>query len=57
MAHECPDCGQMCYCGSDCDDCCFNFEEDIIHCTHCEGKELENDEWEDKYWMPEEDTK
>lgn len=35
MAHECPDCGQTCYCNGDIDDCCFNFEEDVINCTHC----------------------
>ena len=34
MAHTCPDCGQTCYCGGDIDDCEFNFEEDVINCTH-----------------------
>jgi len=35
MAHECPECGQMCYCGSDIDDCLLNCEEDVVGCTHC----------------------
>lgn len=24
MAHECPECGMVCYCGGDIDDCEFN---------------------------------
>ncbi len=39
MAHECPECGQQCYCGGDIDDCCNNFEEDVINCVHCLGHE------------------
>ena len=35
MAHECPDCGYTCHCNGDIDDCCFNFEEDIVRCKHC----------------------
>jgi hypothetical protein len=34
MAHNCPECGQVCYCGGDIDDCCLNFEENVIHCQH-----------------------
>jgi hypothetical protein len=34
MAHECPECGQMCYCGGDIDDCCYNFDNHVINCTH-----------------------
>jgi hypothetical protein len=34
MAHTCPECGQVCYCGGDIDDCCFDFEENVIRCTH-----------------------
>lgn len=41
MAHECPDCGQTCYCNGDIDDCCFNFPEEVEKCTHCLGKENE----------------
>lgn len=43
MAHECPECGQMCYCCGDIDDCCNNFEEDVINCTHYLECEKEND--------------
>jgi len=43
MAHECPCCGQCCYCNGDIDDCLNNFEEDQDNCTHC-------DEWEDEAW-------
>lgn len=35
MGHSCPDCGQMCYCGGDIDDCCFDFDEDVAQCSHC----------------------
>ena len=41
MAHECPECGQTCYCNGDIGDCCFNLEEYVILCTHCEGVEDE----------------
>ena len=34
MAHECPECGQTCHCNGDIDDCCNNFEEDVINCQH-----------------------
>jgi hypothetical protein len=48
MAHECPDCGQTCFCNGDIDDCENNFEEDVINCTHCLlGKE--DDEPEDVF--------
>lgn len=32
MAHECPDCGSLCYC--DWEDCFNNFPGDIENCTH-----------------------
>ena len=35
MAHACPDCGQLCHCNGDIDDCEFNFPEDVMRCTHC----------------------
>lgn len=34
MAHECPDCGELCYC--DMEDCLNNFPDDIDNCTHYE---------------------
>lgn len=44
MAHECPECGQVCYCGRDIDDCLFNFEEDVMRCNHWKQCEQEDDE-------------
>ena len=44
MAHECPECGQTCYCGGDIDDCCFNFEEDVMRCDHYKQCEQEDDD-------------
>ena len=41
MAHECPECGQTCYCNGDIGDCCFNLEEDFIFCDHWKQCELE----------------
>lgn len=35
MSHECPECYQTCYCNGDIDDCCFNFDRDVLRCTHC----------------------
>lgn len=34
MAHECPDCGMVCRCGGDIDDCILNSEEDVVKCNH-----------------------
>ena len=47
MAHECPECGQTCYCNGDIDDCCFNFEDAVMRCDHwkqCEQEEEIGDE-------------
>ena len=49
MAHSCPDCGQVCFCGGDIDDCTNDFEEDVLNCTHCE------DELDDEVLGDEED--
>lgn len=38
MAHECPDCGMVCHCGTDIDDCVFNLDQDIDNCSHCDCK-------------------
>jgi hypothetical protein len=42
MAHTCPECGQQCYCNGDIDDCCFDFDEDVMNCTHCDNVEDED---------------
>jgi len=44
MAHECPECGQMCYCNGDVDDCCHNFDGDVMRCEHWKQCEQEIDE-------------
>ncbi len=43
MCHECPDCGQMCYC--DGDDTYMDYDDD---CLHCLGVVEEDDEQEDE---------
>lgn len=35
MAHECPTCGQTCYCNGDIDDCCFADRKAEANCVHC----------------------
>ena len=53
MAHECPECGRVCHCNGDIDDCCHNFRADQDRCTCCrdidydEYDEYLDDEWED----------
>jgi len=48
MAHSCPACGMICYCGLDIDDCLFDFDADVDACTHCD----EDGEcaYEEEYW-------
>ena len=36
MAHECPECGQVCYCGGDIDDLCLNDDASVNRCSHCD---------------------
>lgn len=47
MAHSCPECGQMCYCGGDFDDCCFDGTPEEMACTHCPIDGSDDDDWED----------
>lgn len=44
MSHECPDCGELCFCGSDIDDCMNNLEKDVMNCTHECAPESEDDD-------------
>lgn len=39
MAHECPDCGQTCYCHGDIDDCIFDNSSEQNVCDHCPDDE------------------
>ena len=46
MAHECPECNQVCYCNGDIDDCLLNLPHDQNCCIHftqpeCSGFESE----------------
>jgi len=47
MAHECPECGQVCHCNGDIDDLILNDEDDIINCNHyqtCEDYDFDYDD-------------
>ena len=51
MAHECPECDCVCYCGGDIDDLLLNDHDDIIACTHylkreCDGYEMTDEEYD-----------
>ena len=50
MAHSCPDCGQICYCGGDIDDIDFGDDTDEAElCTHCPTFVDDFDECDDDY--------
>lgn len=44
MAHSCPDCGMLCYCGGDIDDCEFDDTPEQMRCGHCADRDNDNDE-------------
>lgn len=46
MAHECPECGLVCHCGSDIEDCLMNNEEDVQACIHCADLPTKDDEFD-----------
>lgn len=47
MAHECPECGHICHCGGDFDDCCWTGTPEQMACTHCpEGYFFDDDDFE-----------
>lgn len=50
--HTCPDCGQACYCGADCDDHDTGDEcvEDCIHYLRCENTMEDDGGWEPEGW-------
>jgi hypothetical protein len=47
MAHECPDCGQVCHCSGDIDDCVFNVDSYVEACVHCMGVDEPPDDGDD----------
>jgi hypothetical protein len=51
MSHECPDCGELCFCNGDIDDCCLNTNDSLINCTHykkCGDEDMQtgHEDWE-----------
>jgi hypothetical protein len=48
MAHECPECGMVCYCGGDIDDCEFNGPgSGQERCAHkCDVGGADDDDWQ-----------
>lgn len=53
MAHECPECGSICYCKGDIDDICLNLAADAARCNHylkpdCDGYE-DLEDYDDDY--------
>ena len=49
MAHNCPECESICYCGGDIDDLLLNDESDINACHHWETCNPE-EEYDDDFW-------
>jgi hypothetical protein len=47
MAHTCPECGLVCYCGGDIDDCIFDDTPEQDACGHCPPDALDDDRWDD----------
>jgi len=47
MAHECPECGQVCYCNGDIDDCIIPSEESEMNCIHYKKCTKEDPRYED----------
>lgn len=46
MAHSCPECGLICYCGGDIDDICLD-DDAQLRCSHCD-EQKEGDAQEDE---------
>jgi hypothetical protein len=42
MSHECPECGSLCYCNGDIDDCEFSGTNEQMNCTHWKQCEKED---------------
>lgn len=52
MAHTCPDCGLVCYCGGDIDDICFGEDLGCTHYRECQPAVGDGDDWnwQDDEW-------
>lgn len=49
MAHTCPECGILCHCHGDIDDCQFDSGPEQDRCDHCEderGEPCDDDQGE-----------
>ena len=47
MAHECPDCGMLCYCNGDIDDMQWDANsQEAFNCKHWKICELEDDDFD-----------
>lgn len=46
MAHTCPDCGMLCYCRGDIDDCEFDGTPEQARCGHCADRDDEHEQEE-----------
>jgi hypothetical protein len=44
MAHTCPECGLLCHCGGDIDDCEFDGTPEQDACSHCDDNDRECDD-------------
>ncbi len=44
MAHECPECGQVCYCNGDIEDMENQDVVNYLHCSHWKKCERDNEE-------------
>lgn len=49
MAHNCPECGSLCFCNGDIDDCCLDDPNSVNRCTHCpdDAEDMQDEDEED----------
>lgn len=52
MAHTCPECGLLCHCGGDIDDCEFDGTPEQLNCSHCDENDDDRPESEDEDSQP-----
>jgi len=56
MSHECPECGQVCYCNGDVEDMENQDEDNYVNCKHYKKPECDyNQPEDDTPYIPEED--
>lgn len=47
MAHSCPECWQVCYCGGDIDDILLSGTREENRCGHCDDAGENEDDFDD----------